>query len=61
MNVKEMNKEELYKFVLPTIIEVNNDYLYLMFDKEKLKKIFLDFIYEITKLYENDKDYLIYI
>ncbi len=61
MNVKEMTKEELYEFVLPTLIEVNNDYSYLMFNEEKLKKIFLDFIYEITKLYENDKDYLIYI
>ncbi len=61
MDVKDLNEEELYQYVLPILLEINNSYLYLMFDDETLKEIFSKFIYDATKQYEKNISYSTFI
>ena len=56
MDIKNLNKEELYEYVLPIIIEINDNYLFLLINSKELKNIFMDYIYKKTLEY-NDNDY----
>ena len=60
--MNNLNKEELYKNMLPLLIEINNKYLFLLINSRELENIFKDYIYKKTLEYkESDKEYNNYI